>query len=138
MGVRRDSRRGGWRTISAGLLTLVLVAGLAVLWVQAPGLYGRSVTAKRAATTTRAGILLLGVALIAAAIAGAAVWVNHRTSAETQQANREAQKGDQEALAETQRANREEDQRTRYSTAIEQLVSRKRVALTTGQVSTTM
>ena len=51
----------------------------------------RSITAKRAAATTRAGILLLGVALIAAAIAGAAVWINHRTLAETQQANREAQ-----------------------------------------------
>src|SRR5512135_3858372 len=64
-------QRGWW--ITAGLLALLLVAGLVVLWVQAPALYGRGDAAKTAAATTRGAILTVAAALIAATAAGAAL-----------------------------------------------------------------
>lgn len=95
-------RRGWWR--AAGLVALLLAIGLVVLWIQAPGLYGRGDAAKTAAATTRGAILTVTAALIAAAAAGAGVLIAR-------------------TLAKTRRANRQADQRNRYAKAIKQLGS---------------
>src|SRR5512135_3571779 len=105
-------QRGWW--ITAGLLALLLVAGLVVLWVQAPALYGRGDAAKTAAATTRGAILTVAAALIAATAAGAGLYMTARTIRINQQ-----------TLVGTQWANREADQRDRYAKAIDQLGSDK-------------
>src|SRR5512135_146318 len=96
-GSGRRQRRGWW--IAAGLLALLLAIGLVVLWVQAPALYGRSDAAKTAAATgatatTRAGILTLGVAIVAGLVAWVSLAETRRANAETQRANREADQRD--------------------------------------------
>jgi hypothetical protein len=102
--------RHPWWWIAAGLLALLLLAGLMVLWIKVPALYGMGDAAKSATATTRAGILTVAAALIAATAAGAGLYFTARTVRVNQQ-----------TLIEMRRANREADRRDRYAKAIEQL-----------------
>src|SRR4051794_12413122 len=103
-----SQHRGWW--IAAGLLALLLIAGLVILWIKAPDLYRAKDGAAQATATTRGGILTVAAALVAATAAGAGLYFTGRTV----EVNRQA-------LQETQRANREADRRDRYAKAIEQL-----------------
>src|SRR3954470_19798904 len=104
----RSRHRSRW--IAAGLLALLLLAGLMVLWIKVPAMYGTGDAAKTATATTRASILTVAAALIAATAAGAGLYFTARTVRVNQQ-----------TLIETRRANREGDRRDRYAKAIEQL-----------------
>src|SRR4051794_25134337 len=101
----RSQHRGWW--VSVGLLALLLLAGLIVFWIKVPAMYGSGDAAKTATATTRASILTVSAALIAATAAGAGLYFTARTVGVNQQ-----------SLAETQRANREADRRDRYAKAI--------------------
>src|SRR4051794_16068373 len=103
-----SQHRGWW--IAAGLLALLLIAGLVILWIKAPDLYRAKDGAAQATATTRGGILTVAAALIAATAAGAGLYYTARTVRVNQQ-----------TLIETRRANREADRRDRYAKAIEQL-----------------
>src|SRR3954451_22600093 len=103
------SRHPSW-WIAAGLLALLLIAGLVILWIKAPDLYRAKDGAAQATATTRAGILAVAAALLAATAAGAGLYFTARTVRVNQQ-----------TLIETRRANREADRRDRYAKAIEQL-----------------
>jgi Pentapeptide repeats (9 copies) len=103
------SRRPWW-WIAAGLLALLLLAGLMILWIKVPAMYGTGDAAKTATATTRASILTVAAALIAATAAGTGLYFTARTVLVNQQ-----------TLIETRRANRDADRRDRYAKAIEQL-----------------
>jgi hypothetical protein len=88
-----DQPQPVWRIVVGVLVALLLVAaaaGLALLWIEAPGLYRSSGATPEAqanaVATTRTGIFaaLAGVAAVASLI------VNARTLIETQRANRNA------------------------------------------------
>src|SRR4051812_30898209 len=102
--------RDPWWWIAAGLLVSLLLAGLMVLWIKVPAMYGTGDAAKTATATTRASILTVAAALIAASAAGAGLYFTAR-----------ALRVNQQALIEARRANREADRRDRYAKAIEQL-----------------
>src|SRR5262245_38540722 len=109
-----------WRRWVLPLACVVLArlaAGLAVVWWLAPELYDRKAVSAgdeaAASATTRAGMLAVFAATIAAVAATVAL-------AETRRANQAAHERETRVLMETQRANREADQRERYTKAIDQ------------------
>ena len=108
--IEESRSRHPWWWVAAGLLALLLLAGLIVLWIKAPDLYGKGDGAKQATAATRAGILTVAAALIAATAAGAALYFTAWTVRVNQQ-----------TLVETQRANREADRRERYAKGAELL-----------------
>jgi pentapeptide repeat protein len=119
-----------WRRRWGLQLVVVLGAALAVvvlcaLWWRAPDLYddsGVGADARAAATaTTRAGILVVIGAIVAALGATLALLETHRANREPHDRDLKVQQEMHEADQETKRANREADQRERYTKAIDQL-----------------
>src|SRR5262245_38030278 len=105
------SRRWGLQLV-VGLVGGLAVVVLCVLWWRAPAFYDGPDAAT--AATTRAGILVVIGAIVAALGATFALLETHR-------ANRDAHQRARDALDETHRANREADQRERFAKAIDQL-----------------
>ncbi len=102
-----------WHRRPFQMVVGVLVVVLVGLFVAAPWFYDGE-GANTAAATTRAGILAVIAASIAAGGATLAL-------VETRRANLETNENARKALEETQRANRDADQRERYTRAIDQL-----------------